>query len=138
MTETVRAIRVRIPGAPDLALTPNRRNRWGGARPGARAAKQARADAWKAARAVRNELGLFGTGPIFAGPVRVAVEIGWPRGQRKLDRDNAEATCKSALDGILVDARFVADDRAVQEIDVTQVRDATGPGWVLVTVTAAG
>ena len=125
---------VTVPGAPDLDLSPNRRNAWGGAHRGTKAAAQARADAWKAARAERNRLGLFGDDPVFAGPVRVRVEIGWPKGQRFLDRDNAEATVKAHLDGVLNDARLVADDRAVSEIDVRQVRDGDGAGWVAVTV----
>jgi hypothetical protein len=40
--------------------------------------------------------------------------------------------------GALGDAKLVADDRAVRQIAVKQVRDPSGRGWVVLTLTALG
>jgi hypothetical protein len=47
-------------------------------------------------------------------------------------------TARRTVIGALGDAKLVADDRAVRQIAVKQVRDPSGRGWVVLTLTALG
>jgi hypothetical protein len=113
----VPSLTISIPGAPDLALSPNRRYRAGGYHAGNRAAQEARRTAFLAGIESRGRTGWETT----CGPVRVAVVIAWPNGQRRLDWDGAIGCVKPLLDGI-VDAFIIADDRHIVGIDVSQIR----------------
>jgi hypothetical protein len=125
---------VLVPGAPDPALAPNRRHRRGGFYAGVEAAREARSLTGSVARVA------FAYVPEprpFAGPVRVAAVIAWPKGRRALDWDSAIGCLKPYVDG-LVDAGWLADDRQVRGIEVEQRRADPGDrsGWVELTVTA--
>lgn len=68
-------------------------------------------------------------GAIFEGPVLVRVCIGWGKGRRMADSDNALACCKSAIDGC-TDAAIWVDDKQCSFAPVVQVRDEDGAGFV--------
>jgi Holliday junction resolvase RusA-like endonuclease len=122
-----RAITVTIPGCPDAALSQNSRCHW---RRRAAAVKQARSDAHVAALAARWEyLGMFLGGALFDGPVRVSAVIGWSKGRKRMDNQNAIACLKSHVDG-LQDAAIVGDDKQVTEFEIQQGRDPDGVGFV--------
>lgn len=55
----------------------------------------------------------------LTGPVTVTVTIGWPKRRPGMDIDNATATLKGAIDGI-VDAGYLVDDKQITELRVRQ------------------
>jgi len=110
---------------PHRLLSPNARCHW--------AAKSARV---KAARTTAKLLALAETGP--AEPWRNAVveyRFYWPD-KRRRDRDNAIASCKAHLDG-LVDAGVVRDDSAVTFKPVVFAVDKEDPRLEIVIEEAA-
>jgi hypothetical protein len=122
-----RAITVEIPGCPDAALSQNSRCHW-----------RKRADVVKQTRALARYCGIdarydylnsFSDQVVFDGPVRVSAVIGWSKGRKRMDNQNAIACLKSHVDG-LQDASIVGDDKQVTEFEIQQGRDPEGVGFV--------
>ena len=104
MTDTLTALRVVLPLCPARELSPNAREHWASK---ARAVKTMRRAAWACAHETLN-----GERPMLTGPVLVDATIGWAKGRKTVDPDNAVAMLKSAIDG-LTDAGLWANDREV-------------------------
>lgn len=124
MTAETEAVIV-IPTMPPREVSPNWHGSW---RKRAAAAAAFRAEAGWATR--------FDLPAAFLGrvaPVAIDVEIAWCCGRRRLDDDNALASCKAALDGI-ADVLWDGQDRHVTVGTVTQTR---GQGTVTVTLRGA-
>lgn len=90
------------------------------------------------ASAAKNALGGFTWA--WTGPIVVRIEIYWERDpetnryRNRLDIDNAISACKGAIDGVF--AKLQADDRQVVGIYLSQDRDPTGEGYMVVCVEA--
>jgi len=69
----------------------------------------------------------------MAGPVVLRFVIAYERGRKVLDFDNAIATLKGAIDG-LVDAGYMRDDDQVTGIYLEQIKDPAGQGYIDVCV----
>ena len=67
------------------------------------------------------------------GPVVLHVVIAYEKGRQTLDFDNAVASLKGAIDGI-VQGGFMVDDKQVTGIFLTQTKDPDGLGYIDVTV----
>jgi hypothetical protein len=81
-------MRIVIPGCPDAVLSPNSRSHW---RVKATAVARARQDAYYATidrvpYLAQSEVPVFETGKIIVRPV-----IGWGKGRKRMDGDNALA-----------------------------------------------
>ena len=126
----VTRIVVVVPMCPHEYLNPN-------ARPHpmakARRVKELRTAAKYAAVSVRNTCG---GGVLFRGPVHVHPTIGWSKGRRTLDGDNALASLKSVFDGF-TDGYLWGDDRECIYHPVEQMRDPEGLGFVRVELEGA-
>lgn len=123
-------ITVTVPGSPSPELAPNRRAH-GFAK--AAATRQHRWDAFYAAVAARPDDRLRRIGPIFTGPVAVAVLIRWGKGHRRHDLDSCAVCAKPYLDG-LTDADIWVDDRQIKRLTIEQERDESGRGEVVIRV----
>lgn len=88
--------------------------------------------AFKAAAAAGAQNVLVGREWAWDGPIMLHVEIYWPRGQRRLDYDNAIGALKAAQDGIF--AKLGADDRQVMGVLLQQDWDRLGDGYIVYTV----
>ena len=89
------AIEVRM--TPPKEVWPNSTAAW---RVKASAKRKFRYEAYQAAMAAEM-LEPFAFGWVReAAAVRMDIEIAWPKGQRRLDEDNAWGACKSLIDGI--------------------------------------
>jgi Holliday junction resolvase RusA-like endonuclease len=106
-TATIR--RVIVPSCPADVLSPNARVHW-----------SARNRAVREYRALAKYAAMQDGRPVTVlGPVDISVRVLWPARRRKSDADNALASCKAALDG-LVDAGVIGDDRQVQRMSIEQ------------------
>lgn len=117
-------IAVTIPMQPPAEVSPNARVHW---RSSARA-KQALFETTKlAVVSMRNAIT---PGAIFppATPLDLLLTIGWGRGRKRQDHDNAIASVKAAIDGLA--AALEIDDRYFRVADLDQVRDVDGRGWL--------
>lgn len=99
-----------IPQSPPPELNPNARIHH---MKKAKIIREYRSLAWAAALEQRN-----GDCPI-EGPIRLSVQINWPRKARRKDLDNALSSCKAAFDG-LTDAGIWRDDWQLTSIEVSQ------------------
>ena len=122
-------VRVCIPADPPANLSPNHRHdHWAGRHAAVRQAREF-------ARLAIARHGL----PERPWPGRpalaVSVRIAWGRGRRRLDYDNALASCKPWLDEVAAAVGF--DDRDVEAMTVRQGRDPEGEGWTEVAVRPA-
>ncbi len=115
---------VTIPMEPAPETSPNYSGHW---------AVKARA------RAALHEAAYFATREVvwlayseqpFPKDARLAVKIiiGWGKGRKRMDEDNAIACCKAAIDGF--SKAIGVDDRHFTIAGVDQVRDSEGLGWV--------
>ena len=118
---------ITVPGTPDARLSPNGRSHWGTK---SKLVKQLRGDAMNAAYGA---IGAGRTEPVFSGPIRVAVEIGWEPRRKRVDQDNAVGLTKAILDGF-TDALVWVDDRYCILETFRQVRDPEKRGYVKVTM----
>jgi crossover junction endodeoxyribonuclease RusA len=114
---------VTIPGAPPAALSPNGRTFWATK---AKAVKQARSDAYYAARNANAEM--WEPTP----PLVIHAVIAWPRKGTRRDDDNAKASLKAYIDGI-ADAIGI-DDKHFTLATVTQDHDPEKRGYVRVAI----
>ena len=118
---------VTIPGCPDEGLSPNARLHW---RRHAKLKAEARGTAkWAAHDAVP----MAQDWPAFDGPVRVRITIGWGKGRKRVDPDNALAMLKYHLDGLT--GIVWADDKLCRFAPVEQTRDPDGRGYVELRIT---
>jgi len=69
------------------------------------------------------------------GPVVLRIVIAYEKGRQTLDFDNAVASLKGAIDGI-VQGGFMVDDKQVTGIFLQQTKDPEGYGYIDVTVEA--
>jgi Holliday junction resolvase RusA-like endonuclease len=101
--------RVIVPSCPDERLSPN--------------ARVHRMERYRVARDYRAlaKYAALQDGPVtpMMGPVSVTVRVLWPKRRKLNDADNALASCKAALDG-LVDAGILGDDRQVRRMTIEQ------------------
>jgi hypothetical protein len=111
-----------IPGTPDRCLSPNAQPHWGTK---ARATADARETAYYAVCGEED-------GDPWPPPFRLDFEIGWEKGRKRMDDQNAKSILKATCDGI-ADALHV-NDRHFVIGDVRQVRDPEGRGYVRVTI----
>jgi crossover junction endodeoxyribonuclease RusA len=129
-TTTTTSITIRLPICPDAALSPNARVHW---RRKAAAVKELRQVArYVACMSMWSQHWTTAT-----GPVTVRATIGWGKGRRAMDGDNALSTLKAAFDG-LTDAELWSDDRRCRFEPVAQVRDPEGRGYVEIEVSGVG
>jgi Holliday junction resolvase RusA-like endonuclease len=122
------SLKVKLPGTPDIRLSPNRRT------PGRTISdlrRRARNDAEITLRAVRNDLGLFGTDPIFTGPTRIRVTVRWEPGRKTWDPDNLTAALKANVDA-LQRVGIIDNDRNLIWEPIKQERDPEKRGVVVV------
>ena len=103
--------RVIIPCVPSEACSPNTRQHWARR---AKAVRELRRAAWAAGCNARPR-------SPYTGRVLLEARIGWPKGRRVLDRSNAAASLKGALDGLQDAGWFGGDDREVDVIVVEQL-----------------
>lgn len=114
---------IRIPMCPPMELSPNARLGW-----------QARHEAKCAYRdcaylATRSEAHWCDAWfPGEDGPIPYRVTIGWGKGRKTMDPDNAVAALKAAIDGV-ARALGIDDKRMVASGPVRQVRDIGGEGY---------
>lgn len=91
------------------------------------------------ARAALHEAAYFSTWAVFNKAhatqaflpdtkLMVSLIIGWGKGRKRMDEDNALACCKGALDGFA--KAIQVDDRHFTIAGIDQVRDSEGLGWV--------
>lgn len=118
-------VEIVVPGTPPACLSPNasRETHWGTK---SKARNQLKRDATRAAVAVRNTCG---GGPLFDGAVLVRITIGWEKGRKTMDGDNALASCKAAIDGLTA-AGIWRDDRDCTFLPVGQERDPDKRGYI--------
>jgi hypothetical protein len=122
---TATVLVIRLPVCPDAALSPNSRKHWAARlRPKA----QARQMAYLAAREACWE----DAWPAFDGPVTVRITIGWAKGRKSVDGDNALAMCKSYVDGL--NGIVWADDKLCRFEPVEQERDKDGVGYIVLEI----
>jgi Holliday junction resolvase RusA-like endonuclease len=126
----VTRIVVVVPMCPAPELSPNARPHY---QAKAKKARQFREAAKFAAVCARNTVG---GGPIVRGVIHVHPTIGWAKGRRTVDGDNALAMLKNCFDGF-TDAHLWADDRYCVFHPVEQMRDPEGLGFVRVELEAA-
>ena len=69
----------------------------------------------------------------LTGPVMVHVVIGWEKGRMVMDFDNAIASCKGALDGLIMGG-WIVDDMQVQGMTLQQTKDPEKVGYMVLTV----
>lgn len=69
----------------------------------------------------------------LTGPVMVHVVIGWEKGRMVMDFDNAIASCKGALDGLILGG-WIVDDMQVQGMTLQQTKDPEKVGYMVLTV----
>jgi Holliday junction resolvase RusA-like endonuclease len=72
----------------------------------------------------------------IAGPVVLHVVIAYEKGRQTLDFDNAIASLKGAIDGI-VRGGLMRNDKQVKGIHLDQIKDPDGLGYIDITVEAA-
>jgi len=117
-----------IPMVPARELSPNRRAHW--------AVRNEAAQALRMAAKAATVIALDGA-PVWSGIYGDAfdldMQVFWPKGRKRMDVDNAVASCKAAIDGI-ADALGI-DDRHLGELRIRQGRDPAGDGWIAATVT---
>lgn len=126
----VTRIVVVVPMCPAPELSPNARPHY---QAKAKKVRQLREASRFAAVSARNTCG---GGAIFRGAIHVRATIGWARGRRRMDGDNALAMLKPCFDGI-TDAQLWSDDRYAMFHPVEQMRDPEGLGFVRVELEAA-
>ncbi len=107
---------------PPKALTPNARPHWAAK---ARAVQAYRGEAFLMARRAVAGVGNGGQWWAKVGTEIMVRSTFWFRVNRRRDRDNAQASLKSALDGI-AEAMGVDDSRFIMA-PATLLVDATGP-----------
>lgn len=66
----------------------------------------------------------------------LTIMVAWPKGHKRLDDDNAIASCKHLRDGFA--AALGIDDAWMRLVRFEQVRDADGVGWVRIEAEPAG
>jgi Holliday junction resolvase RusA-like endonuclease len=125
----MREITIEFPGAPNLDLSPNRRDNKG----------------WRSRHAAVAELktlnfdklaeSLAPTEPL-KGDLEYEAEICWPPGQRMLDFDGAVGLLKAYVD-LLERAKWMKNDRQIKRGAVEQLRDPETQ-YVQITVREVG
>lgn len=123
----VTELTIRVPMVPAPELSPNARPHY---QAKAKRVRQLREAAKFAAVSARNTVG---GGPLFRGVIHVRATIGWPKGRRRVDGDNALASLKACWDGF-TDAHLWSDDRYCLFHPVEQVKDPDNLGYVEVRV----
>ena len=79
--------------------------------------------------ATASAIAALGRNPVpRKGPLGIRWTVWLAKGQKKADQDNAISRVKSAMDGVF-DALGTNDAR-VEQIEVQQVRDPEGRGWL--------
>lgn len=117
---------VTIPMVPPRELSPNARSHW--------RVRNDAAQAMRMAAKVATVVALDGApAEAYGDAFDLDMQVFWPKRRRRMDVDNAVASCKSCIDGI-ADALGI-DDRHLGELRIRQGRDPDGDGWIAVTVT---
>lgn len=114
---------VRIPHVPSPEMRPNGRAHWAAKHRKMAEARQMAGWAFMSAL-------IEDKNPILPG-VSIHYKIFWPKGAKRLDKDNALASTKAYTDGIADALRL--DDRHF-DITVSQDRDKAGYGYTMATV----
>jgi Holliday junction resolvase RusA-like endonuclease len=121
---------VRVPMEPPRELSPNasRNLHWG--------TKTRIRNRWKEAWywAAYRGIGETNDPRVILGPVVVKVTYYLPKGAKRWDKDNLISTCKHGFDQ-LQEARVIANDRQIDDIEVEQVRAPDGIGRLDVLIT---
>ena len=120
-------ITIEIPAGPAYSISPNSRKHW---RVKHRESQELKQVAWASCLPPdRPELRLM------QGPVNIHWTIYLGKGRRQMDRDNATATMKPALDGIVSAGAIEGDEQhIVRAITVDQVKWADHRGDARITV----
>lgn len=131
---TERSVTVIVPGTPSKALSPNKVMRRGGHYAARDAEALLRRDAMFAAYSAIEGMNR----PVFTCPVEMTQRIVWGKGERRTDLSAVPLMLKAVEDG-LCDALVMVNDAQVKRITVLDHgKDKDGPGWIEVTITAAG
>lgn len=123
MLETLKTLGVTVPQTPHSYLSPNSGKH--------RRTREPYAQSLKTAAALATRENLRGTSWQSQRLLRVELRIYWERGHKRLDYDNAIASCKALLDGVFQE--IGADDRQVMEIKLVQGR-TEGQGYTNVQI----
>jgi hypothetical protein len=122
----VSSLTVTIPGTIDRRLSPNGRAHWRAVRPLQRERKES---AYQWTRVERMEQGYIGMVP----PLVLDFTIGWEKGRKRMDDDNAKASMKAIIDGIA--EALDVNDKHITVGTLTQERDPAGAGYIRVDIT---
>lgn len=66
-------------------------------------------------------------------PITVSISIFWEKGRKRMDNDNALASCKALIDGVA--ESLDVDDKRFVFPPIDQGRDRTGNGYTLFEIT---